>query len=312
VSTNPKTFLTPEQYLAIERKAEYKSEYYNGEMFAMAGAKEAHNLLVTTLVGLLYSQLRRGPCRVYSNDMRVSVSATGLYTYPDVVAVRGERQFLDEQRDTLLNPTLIIEVLSPSTEAYDRGRKFEHYQSIRVVHRIPSGFVRPRPRRPVHAAPRWPLAAYIRRSPRRLARPAIDRVPALTCRPVRERGTGLKIGDHLRGTTIRAGGAGLESVVLFVLDKVRVPFGEASSVLQLADLSFSFLSLPVRLPMKPQRGLELIAWACRQSGNTQISSRASEQSRSLRRDQEADGGLERMVLASHIRGSDPAPIRVKR
>jgi len=114
----------------MERKAEFKSEYYNGEMFAMAGAKEAHNLLVTNLVGLFYSQLRRGPCRVYSNDMRVSVSATGLYTCPDVAAVCGERQFLDEQRDTLLNPSLIVEVLSPSAEAYDRGRKFEHHQSI--------------------------------------------------------------------------------------------------------------------------------------------------------------------------------------
>jgi len=130
VSTNPKTFLTPEQYLEIERKAEFKSEYYNGEMFAMAGAKENHNTLVTTLVGLFYSQLRSCPCRVFSNDMRVQVSATGLYTYPDVIGVCGERRFLDEQRDTLLNPNLLIEVLSPTTEAYDRGRKFQLYQSI--------------------------------------------------------------------------------------------------------------------------------------------------------------------------------------
>jgi len=130
LSSNPKTLLTPEQYLEIERKAEYKSEYYNGEMFAMAGAKETHKVLVTTLVGLMYAQLRSRPCRVYSNDMRVRVSSTGLYTYPDVIGVCGERQFLDDQRDTLLNPNLLIEVLSRSTEAYDRGLKFELYQTI--------------------------------------------------------------------------------------------------------------------------------------------------------------------------------------
>jgi Uma2 family endonuclease len=130
VSTQPKTFLTPEQYLAIEREAEYKSEYYQGEMFAMAGAGEAHNVLVGNLVADLHQQLRSRPCRVYPSDMRVRVSATGLYTYPDVVVVCGERRFLDERRDTLLNPSLLVEVLSPSTEAYDRGKKFEHYRSI--------------------------------------------------------------------------------------------------------------------------------------------------------------------------------------
>ncbi|MGA9624926.1 MAG: Uma2 family endonuclease [Bryobacteraceae bacterium] len=130
MSTQPKTFLTPEQYLEIEREAEYKSEYFQGEMFAMAGAGEAHNVLVGNLVTGLNNHLRSRPCRVYSNDMRVRVSATGLYTYPDVVVVCGERRFLDERRDTLLNPSLLIEVLSPSTEAYDRGKKFEHYRSI--------------------------------------------------------------------------------------------------------------------------------------------------------------------------------------
>ena len=130
-STNPKTFLTPEQYLEIEREAEFKSEYFNGEMFAMAGAKEAHNLLAMNVGYALHAQLRSRPCRIYANDMRVRVSATGLYTYPDVIAVCGERHFLDgQQRDTLLNPNLIVEVLSPTTEAYDRGRKFEHYKVI--------------------------------------------------------------------------------------------------------------------------------------------------------------------------------------
>jgi Uma2 family endonuclease len=130
VSTQPKTFLTPEQYLEIERLAEFKSEYYQGEMFAMAGAREAHNLIVLNLAAALHQQFRPRPCRAYMSDMRVRVSATGLYTYPDILAVCGEPQFLDERRDTLLNPNLIVEVLSPSTEAYDRGRKFEHYRSV--------------------------------------------------------------------------------------------------------------------------------------------------------------------------------------
>jgi Uma2 family endonuclease len=131
VSTQPKTFLTEEEYLEIERKAEYKSEYFAGEMFAMAGAKEAHNQIVWNMGGILYQQFRSRPCRGYSNDMRVRVAPGGLYTYPDVISICGEPKFLDdEQRDTLLNPNLLVEVLSPSTEAYDRGRKFELYQSI--------------------------------------------------------------------------------------------------------------------------------------------------------------------------------------
>ena len=133
MSTQPKTLLTPEQYLEIEREAEFKSEYYQGEMFAMAGAREAHNLIAANLLAALHQQLRPRPCRVYMSDMRVRVSATGLYTYPDVTVVCGEPQFLDERRDTLLNPNLVVEVLSPSTEAYDRGRKFEHYRSIESV-----------------------------------------------------------------------------------------------------------------------------------------------------------------------------------
>jgi Uma2 family endonuclease len=130
LSTQPKTLLTPEQYLEIERKADYKSEYYQGEMFAMAGASLVHNILVANLIGELHGKLRSGPCRVLPSDMRVRVTLTGLYTYPDVIAICGEPKLLDNQLDTLLNPHLIVEVLSPSTEAYDRGRKFEQYQTI--------------------------------------------------------------------------------------------------------------------------------------------------------------------------------------
>ena len=130
MSLQPKTYLTPGEYLAIERKAEFKSEYFNGEMFAMAGASERHVLIVTNLVAELRGQLRRRPCTVYSTDLRVRVSPAGLYTYPDVVVVCGQAQFADDQKDTLLNPTLIIEVLSDSTKDYDRGDKFQHYRTL--------------------------------------------------------------------------------------------------------------------------------------------------------------------------------------
>lgn len=129
MSTQPKARITPEQYLEIEREAAYKSEYYAGEMFAMSGAREPHVLAVTNLTVLLAPALR-GRCRVYGNDMRVLVHPTGLYTYPDLAVVCGQPQFADREFDTLLNPTLLIEVLSPSTESYDRGRKFDHYRTI--------------------------------------------------------------------------------------------------------------------------------------------------------------------------------------
>jgi Uma2 family endonuclease len=126
-----KPYLTPEEYLAIERQAETRSEYLGGEMFAMAGASRWHNLIVTNLSREISSQLRDRPCEVYSNELRVRIPATGLYTYPDLVVVCGEPELEDDDHlDTLLNPTLIIEVLSPNTEAYDRGKKFEHYQAI--------------------------------------------------------------------------------------------------------------------------------------------------------------------------------------
>src|SRR3954463_15920909 len=110
MSTLPKNFVTPEQYLELERTSEFRHEYYNGEMFAMSGAKEGHNLITGNIFASLKAQLRNRACRVYMLDMRVRVNATGMYTYPDLVAACGERQFLNSERDTLLNPTLIIEV----------------------------------------------------------------------------------------------------------------------------------------------------------------------------------------------------------
>jgi Uma2 family endonuclease len=130
MSSLPQPRLTPEQYLVIERDAPCKSEYFDGAMFAMAGATREHNLICTNVTRELSQQLRGQPCETYAGDMRVKVAATGLYTYPDVVVVCGERQFEDGRRDTLLNPTMIVEVLSPSTAAYDRGDKFTHYQHL--------------------------------------------------------------------------------------------------------------------------------------------------------------------------------------
>jgi len=122
--------MTPTEYLALERSAEIKGEYFDGEIFAMAGASREHNLIVGNLVRELGNQLRKGPCEVYPSDMRVKVDRTGLYTYPDVVVVCDEPQFEDEHSDTLLNPTLLIEVISESTEKYDRGKKSSHYRRL--------------------------------------------------------------------------------------------------------------------------------------------------------------------------------------
>lgn len=133
MATNPKHFLTPQEYLEIERKATEKSEYLAGEMFLMSGASREHNLITFNLVGSLQRQLRGKNCEGYAGDMRVYVPATGLYAYPDLVVACGEPQFLDEHFDTLLNPTVIIEVLSPSTADYDRGGKFKHYRSIETL-----------------------------------------------------------------------------------------------------------------------------------------------------------------------------------
>jgi Uma2 family endonuclease len=130
MSSQVKVYYTPEEYLALERQAEYKSEYFNGEIFAMTGASRRHNLVAANVLASLHTQLRKRPCEVYSSDMRVKVSPTGLYTYPDVVVVCGEPSFDDKQKDTLLNPTALVEVLSKSTASYDRGEKFEHYRKL--------------------------------------------------------------------------------------------------------------------------------------------------------------------------------------
>ena len=130
MSAIPKTLLSPEQYLAQERRAEFKSEYYRGEIFAMAGASFEHTLIKDNLARKAGNQLEDGPCRVLTSDIRVKVHTTGLYTYPDIVVVCDPPQFEDKHFDTLLNPNIIIEVLSDSTEKYDRGDKFRKFRQI--------------------------------------------------------------------------------------------------------------------------------------------------------------------------------------
>ena len=124
----PKHYLTPEEYLAVEREAQTKSEYYRGEAFAMAGASFADTTISFNLLVSLAPQLKRGSCTARSSDLRVNVRATSFYAYPDIVVVCGQPQFEDRHRDTLLNPTAIFEILSRSTEGYDRGEKFAQYR----------------------------------------------------------------------------------------------------------------------------------------------------------------------------------------
>lgn len=129
VLKNPKLY-TSAEYLEFERQAEIKHELIDGEIFEMAGTTRNHNRISTNVLRLLDNQLLERECNVYSSDMRVKITSTGNYTYPDVVAICGEEVFEDATEDTLINPMLIIEVLSKSTEAYDRGAKFEYYQTI--------------------------------------------------------------------------------------------------------------------------------------------------------------------------------------
>lgn len=126
----PAKRLTPEEYLEIERAAEIRHQFLNGEMFAMSGGTPQHSLIKMNIGGELRSQLKGRPCTAFDSDLRVRTSPTGLYTYPDISVVCDELQFADGRRDTITNPVLLIEVLSDSTEAFDRGQKFEYYRQI--------------------------------------------------------------------------------------------------------------------------------------------------------------------------------------
>jgi len=131
MSTLPKrSLLTAEEYLAIERKAEFKSEYFQGKILAMPRVQKPHNLIAINLIRVLGNQLLERDCNVYSSNMRVEIKKIGKYTYPDVAVTCGKELFEEDYVDTLLNPIVIFEILPDSTAAYGRGTKFQHYQFI--------------------------------------------------------------------------------------------------------------------------------------------------------------------------------------
>jgi len=132
MAVNPQSKITVADYLALEAGTPEKHEYAHGEVFAMGGASAIHNLILANIIRELGSQLKKTPCLVFPSDLRVKVSNTGLYTYPDAIVV-CDIPNLEQPGDTLLNPTVIIEVLSDSSELYDRGRKFEHYRTLTAL-----------------------------------------------------------------------------------------------------------------------------------------------------------------------------------
>ncbi len=129
MSTQPVPYVSPDDYLQSERAAAFKSEYYSGQVWAMSGVSREHDTIAVNLTALLRPALRGTPCRQFTSDMRVTVADT-LYTYPDLSVVCGEVRFIDAHVDTLTNPTVLIEILSPSTANYDRTAKFGRYRRL--------------------------------------------------------------------------------------------------------------------------------------------------------------------------------------
>ena len=130
MSVAEKLKITEEEDLAAERQSELKHEFFDGELFAMAGGTRRHSLIATNLAGELRSLLKGKLCQVLNSDMRLKIEASGLYTYPDVQVGCGRLRFEEAEEDTLLNPKIIVEVLSDSTAAWDRGGKFWHYRHL--------------------------------------------------------------------------------------------------------------------------------------------------------------------------------------
>jgi Uma2 family endonuclease len=130
MSSLPGYYLTPEEYLALERQAEYKSEYVDGAVYALAGSSERHNLITGNIITEINVQVRKSPCKVYPSDPKVRLPNSKRFFYPDVSVVCDETQFADDQRDVILSPIFIVEALSESTAAFDRGKKFQSYQQI--------------------------------------------------------------------------------------------------------------------------------------------------------------------------------------
>jgi Uma2 family endonuclease len=130
VDAAERTRMTPAEYLAFERTADTKHDFWDGDVFAMAGASPRHNAIVANLLALLDAPLAGGPCRAFASDLKVHARATGLFTYPDVTVICGPVELLEGTDDVVTNPRLVLEVLSPSTERYDRGTKATSYRTI--------------------------------------------------------------------------------------------------------------------------------------------------------------------------------------
>lgn len=128
----PKKQYSVQEYLELEEKAEYKNEYYQGEIFAMTGASINHNQIVINLLGAFQKSLQKD-CRPFVSDLRLWIKQHNLFTYPDIMVVCGDPVFYENRDDTITNPLVIAEVLSKSTEGYDRGMKFEFYRSIKSL-----------------------------------------------------------------------------------------------------------------------------------------------------------------------------------
>lgn len=123
-------YVSEKEYLAVERNALDKHEYYQGEIFAMSGASFKHNLIESNLRGLLHNFLKGKQCREFGSNLRIHIPSNTLYTYPDIIVICDEPEFIDEEFDTITNPSIIVEILSPSTANYDRGAKFDLYRDI--------------------------------------------------------------------------------------------------------------------------------------------------------------------------------------
>ncbi len=125
-----KQYYTKEEYLEMEAEAPYKSEYYGGEIFAMAGGTPAHSILCFNMIGELREAIRKKDCTGFESNMKLDIPAADAFVYPDIMVVCGEIQLAENTADIITNPLLIVEVLSPGTESFDRGKKFEYYRSI--------------------------------------------------------------------------------------------------------------------------------------------------------------------------------------
>ncbi len=162
MSAAPEARYSPEEYLELERRAERKHEYFRGQIFLMAGASLRHNLIVGRLLRHLGNLFDGKPCDVVPSDLRVKCPS-GLYTYPDAIVICGEIELEDIHKDALLNPTVLFEVLSPSTEKYDRGTKFDHYREIPSLQEyvlIAQDQLRIEHYQRADNAERWTFAAY--------------------------------------------------------------------------------------------------------------------------------------------------------